>query len=65
MKHKQSQRSFALCMIAIGGAHSKVPDLENVNPPWYQSWAGSASAWTKEVLSQSNLNGITIPNIFK
>ena len=33
MKHKQSQRSFALCMIAIRGAHSRVSDLENINPP--------------------------------
>lgn len=34
MKHKQSQWSFALyIMIAIRGAHSRVPDLENINPP--------------------------------
>ena len=33
MKHKQSQQSFALCMIGIRGAHSRVPDLENISPP--------------------------------
>lgn len=32
MKHKQSLRSFALCMIAVRGTHSRIPGLDNVNP---------------------------------